>query len=152
MLCWPGCGVCVSGGKQRLVKTFTAWKILASLENTGKPGKYWQTVSEAERYWGICFSENNGRTAVVQGDAVRQSRPAPAAKRLIFWRKNNGRTATAIFDNSYRKCYNKCNDDNKKAISHQTGKNASVSRFSSLGYNFPLSRQKRRTANWHKIW
>ena len=28
----------------------------------------------------------------------------------------------AILDNSYRKCYNKCNDNNKKAISHQTGK------------------------------
>ena len=28
----------------------------------------------------------------------------------------------ATFDNSYRKCYNKCNDDNKKAISHQTVK------------------------------
>ena len=30
--------------------------------------------------------------------------------------------AMAILDNLYRKCYNKCNDDNKKAISHQTGK------------------------------
>ena len=37
----------------------------------------------------------------------------------------------ATFDNSYRKCYNKCNDDNKKAICHQTGKNALVSRFPS---------------------
>lgn len=55
-------------------------------------------------------------------DAVRQSRPAPAAKRLIFYRKNNGRTAAATFDNSYRKCYNKCNDDNKKAICHQSPK------------------------------
>ena len=26
------------------------------------------------------------------------------------------------FDNSYRKCYNKCNDDNKNVISHQTVK------------------------------
>ena len=33
--------VCVCR-KQGLVKTFTAWKILASLENTGKPGKYWK--------------------------------------------------------------------------------------------------------------
>ena len=33
-------GVC--GGEQELVKIFTAWQILASLENTGKPGKYWQ--------------------------------------------------------------------------------------------------------------
>ena len=28
----------------------------------------------------------------------------------------------AILDNLYIKCYNKCNDDNKKAISHQTVK------------------------------
>ena len=28
----------------------------------------------------------------------------------------------ATFDNLYRICYNKCNDDNKKAISHQTVK------------------------------
>ena len=28
----------------------------------------------------------------------------------------------ATFDNSYRKCYNKCDDDNKKAISHQSPK------------------------------
>ena len=28
----------------------------------------------------------------------------------------------AILDNLYRKCYNKCNDDNKKAISHQSPK------------------------------
>ena len=34
-VCCPGAGVCVSGGEQELVKTFTAWKILASLENTG---------------------------------------------------------------------------------------------------------------------
>ena len=28
----------------------------------------------------------------------------------------------ATFDNSYIKCYNKCNDDNKNVISHQTVK------------------------------
>ena len=28
----------------------------------------------------------------------------------------------AILDSSYRKCYNKCNDDNKKVISHQSPK------------------------------
>ena len=42
----------------------------------------------------------------------------------------------AILDNLYRKCYNKCNDDNKKAISHQTGKNALVRRFCPLGHNY----------------
>ena len=28
----------------------------------------------------------------------------------------------AILDNLYRKCYNKCNDDNKNVICHQTAK------------------------------
>ena len=28
----------------------------------------------------------------------------------------------ATFDNSYRKCYNKCNDNNKNVISHQSPK------------------------------
>ena len=49
-------------------------------------------MSEAERYWGIFFVENNGRTAM------------------------------AILDNLYIKCYNKRSDDNKKAICHQTVK------------------------------
>ena len=43
----------------------------------------------------------------------------------------------AILDNSYRKCYNKCNDDNKKAISHQTGKNAPTKRFAPAPYKIP---------------
>ena len=49
-------------------------------------------MPEAERYWGVFSAENNGRAAV------------------------------AILDNLYRKCYNKCNDDNKNVISHQTVK------------------------------
>lgn len=60
-------GVCVSGGSRGLLKLsqlgsyWQAWKILASLENTGSGvggGAVWQ----AERCWGICFSENNGGT------------------------------------------------------------------------------------------
>ena len=42
--------------------------------------------------------------------------------RGIFCRKNIGKEAMATFHNSYRKCYNKCNDDNKNVISHQTVK------------------------------
>lgn len=34
----------------------------------------------------------------VLGDAVRQSRPAPAAKRLISWKKNNGSAAAVQAD------------------------------------------------------
>ena len=60
-------------------------------------GKCWQAGKCWERYrgrrcWGFFFSENNGRTAV------------------------------AILDNSYIKCYNKRSNDNKNVISHQTGK------------------------------
>ena len=58
----------------------------------------------------------------------------------------------ATFDNSYRKCYNKCNDDNKKAISHQTGKNAPTSRFTVYSYKIPSSRQKRPTTKFPIIW
>ena len=58
----------------------------------------------------------------------------------------------ATFDNSYRKCYNKCNDDNKNVISHQTGKNAPTRRFAPCPYKIPLSRRKRRVANFHKFW
>ena len=49
----PGGGVCVLGGKQELVKTFTTWQVLASWQVLG-------AVSEAERYWGLFFAENNG--------------------------------------------------------------------------------------------
>ena len=35
----------------------------------------------------------------------------------------------AIFDNLYRKCYNKCSDDNKNVICHQTGKFALQAAF-----------------------
>ena len=55
-------------------------------------GRNWQAVSETSWCWGMFSAENNGRTA------------------------------TAILDNLYRKCYNKCNDDNKNVISHQTVK------------------------------
>ena len=35
----------------------------------------------------------------------------------------------ATFDNLYRKCYNKCNDDNKNVICHQTVKFALQAAF-----------------------
>ena len=68
------------GGEQELVKTFTSWQVLASLENTG-------------------------------GGTGGYSLPRITAGELM-----------AILDNSYRKSYNKCNDDNKNVISHQTVK------------------------------
>ena len=39
----------------------------------------------------------------------------------------------ATFDNSYRKCYNKCNDDNKNVISHQSPKFALYGVFAFMG-------------------
>ena len=55
-------------------------------------GRSWQAGKYWERCLGLCFSENIGRTAM------------------------------ATFDNSYRKCYNKYNDDNKNVICHQRPK------------------------------
>ena len=57
-MCVPGGGVCLwePGGLLKL----------------SQPGRNWQTVSEAERYWGIFFAENIGRTAVVQGDVLKK--------------------------------------------------------------------------------
>ena len=79
-----------------------------------QPGRNWQAgrswqagkcwmVSEVEWYWGFFFSENIGSPAMV------------------------------TFDNSYIKCYNKCNDDNKKVICHQTGKFALQAAFAFMG-------------------
>ena len=69
----------------------------SGLLKLSQPGRNWQAgkywmVPEVERYWGI------------------------------FCRKNNGREAVAILDSSYIKCYNKCNDDNKNVICHQSPK------------------------------
>ena len=40
----------------------------------------------------------------------------------LYSGENNGISAAAIFDNLYRKCYNKCNDNNKNVICHQSPK------------------------------
>ena len=53
----------------------------------------------------------------------------------MFSAENNGRTAVAILDNSYRKCYNKCNDDNKNVICHQSPKFALYGVFAFMGIN-----------------
>ena len=47
----------------------------------------------------------------------------------FFFSKNNGRTAVAILDNLYRKCYNKRSDNTKNVICHQTGKFALQAAF-----------------------
>ena len=88
--------LCVSGRWACLAGSRGLLK-LSQVGRCWNPVRSWQAgrswmVSEARRCWGI------------------------------FCRKNNGRTAMATFDNSYRKCYNKCNDDNKNVICHQTVK------------------------------
>ena len=61
------------------------------------------------------FVENNGTSA--------------AWAMPLSWPENNA----PIFDILYRKCYNKCNDDNKKAISHQSPKFALYGAFAFMG-------------------
>ena len=73
----------------------SGWCVCAGsrgLLKLSQDGRNWQVGRRWEWYWGICFSENIGSPAMV------------------------------TFDNSYIKCYNKCNDDNKNVISHQTVK------------------------------
>ena len=53
----PVCCVCVPGGSRSLLKLSQA-------------GKCWDVGRSWERCWGIFFSENNGRTAMVQGDIL----------------------------------------------------------------------------------
>ena len=97
--CRTACpSVCVSGGEQGFVKTFTAWQKLAS----GTGGYVFGRITAVS---GALYSvENNGTSADWTA--------------TLFYRENNA----SIFDSSYKKCYNKCNDDNKKAISHQSPK------------------------------
>ena len=97
---FPARVVCVSGWRvcsrreQELVKTFTAWQKLASLVVAG------MLVGVGSGVGGVWACGAGG---------------------LCFW-ENIGRTAAATFDNLYIKCYNKYNDDNKKAICHQSPK------------------------------
>ena len=64
-VCCPA-GVC--GGEQELVKTFTSWKILASLENTGSGTGGYVFLRITAVSGALYSAENNGRTAMVQGD------------------------------------------------------------------------------------
>ena len=58
------------GGEQRLVKIFTAWKILASLENAGS-GAGGCSEERITAVSGALYSvENNGSTAMVLGDVL----------------------------------------------------------------------------------
>ena len=115
-----------------------------SLLKLSQPGSCW----EHGRNWERCRRRSGvGGCSDVRITAVRRPETGRYSDGRI-----TGLAAIATFDNLYRKCYNKCNDNNKNVISHQTGKNASVRRFFLYGYKIPLNRQKRRTTNLHKIW
>ena len=138
----PGGGVCWEGlvGLLKLSqpgKYWQAWKILASLENTGKPGKYWQAVSEAVRCWGMFWKKNNSGAAGLCRYPDFRITPLSLTANICLWYN---------IDNERReKLYN-------MTESHQSPEICAVQRFSSLGYKIPSSRQKRFTANLHKIW
>lgn len=69
-----------------------------SLLKLSQPGRWWQAGKCCER----CQR--------------RSGTGGSSHKRITVWSR------MATFDNSYRKCYNKCNDDNKNVICHQTVK------------------------------
>ena len=58
-----------------------------------------------------------------------------AGQRRYFYFRISVSEAVAILDNLYKRCYNKCNDDNKKVICHQTGKFALYGVFVFMGIN-----------------
>lgn len=76
-VCCPA-GVCVSGGEQGLVKTFTdrqmmaSWQVLEAVSEAVRQAVrcIGEAVSKAKRCWGFFSAENNGRTAMVQGDIL----------------------------------------------------------------------------------
>ena len=124
--------VCVSGGSRSLLKLSQAGK-------SWRVGRCWTVWKD----WALSWWEKNGA-----GGYPRQR--ISAALRLVQGGLPHG--VAPILDNSYKRCYNKCNDNNKKAISHQTGKNAPLRRFPPQGYKSMISRQKRRKTHLHKIW
>lgn len=133
---FPACVLCVRlvcpAGSRGLLK-------LSQHGRSWQPGRCWQAGRDWERYWGICFF---WRILVFQ----------QTGQRRYFYFRITVPEAVAFLDNSYRICYNKCNDDNKNVICHQTGKNGPGKRFRVYPYKIPMSRQKRRTAHLHKLW
>ena len=121
----------------RVVCVPWCWRVFVGsrrLLKLSQPGRNWELCRRWSGIGGYVF----GRITAVSG--------------ALYSVENIGISAVAILDNLYRKCYNKCNDDNKNVICHQTGKNAPVSRFYPLGYKITPNRQKRRTDDLHKIW
>ena len=81
-----------------------------SLLKFSQAGRNWQ----AGKYWERCRRQSGtGGSSPLRISAVSVA---------LYFCENNGRTAAATFDNSYKKCYNKRSDNNKNVISHQTVK------------------------------
>ena len=141
----PGGGVCWEGSRSLLK--------LSQLAGVGKLASVGSGVGGGAVLWDMFFREYRplcGRSwAVSVALYFCENNGTSAAWTMpLSWPENNAPT----FDNLYKKCYNKCNDDNKNVICHQTGKNAPTSRFAPCPYKIPLSRQKRRTAKFPIIW
>ena len=132
-MCCPGRGCVFPAGSRGLLK-------LSQPGSYWKPGRSWQA--------GKCWERCRRRSGVGGSSFPRIS----AGQRRYFDFRITVSVELATLDNSYRKCYNKCNDNNKNVICHQTGKNAPTRRFAPCPYKTPMSRQKRRTTNLHKIW
>ena len=109
-------GVCVPGGSRGLLK----FSQVGSLWQVGKCWAVSGLVSAALR------QELDGLPSGIGGYVFPRITPIlPAWTMPLFYRENNA----PILDNPYKRCYNKCNDNNKKVISHQTGKNGPGKRF-----------------------
>lgn len=122
----PGGRRCVPGGSRCLLK----FSQVGSLWQVGKCWAVSGLVSAALR------QELDGLPSGIGGYVFPRITPIlPAWTMPLFYRENNAH----FLDNSYKRCYNKRSDNNKKVISHQTGKNGPGKRFPSLGYNYPLN-------------
>lgn len=144
--------VCVSlgGGSRSLLK-------LSQPGSCWKPGSCWQAGKCWKWYWGMPCGKaaqpqpQSGRYSAVRITTVRRPETGrysflriTAVSGALYFAENNGTSAgqqryfdfritvseaMAILDNLYKKCYNKCNDDNKNAICHQSPKFALQSVF-----------------------
>ena len=112
--------------EQELVKTFTTCQELG-FGRSWQAGRRWERCRRQSGAGGssfpritavsgvLYFCENNGTSA--------------AWTMPLSWPENNA----PIFDSSYRKCYNKYNDDNKNVICHQSPKFALYGVFAFSG-------------------
>lgn len=99
---FPACVVCPGGRR--------VFRWAGRLLKLSQPGRFWNVGKcwERCRRWSGAGGCSQEKITVVSG--------------ALYFVEKIGISVTAIFDNLYRKCYNKCNDDNKKAICRQSPK------------------------------